>query len=223
MKLTIIIFSLFGLIACDNHSDKTIVDDNAIIVHNDSIKKDSIALKEENRQIESNHQNCNFDYFLSDKNTPKLAKDIYRDNDWNLNKADELLSLLDSLSATNVNSRPFYCKVITKSFKKSDGYLSEGLGIAGVKYVENNTKEFISNFENKSCFDDNDMITWANILILEFSIGSDGGSDKTFIDDYVKKLNLNCKDCSPIQKENVRKFGLTLKDEWKIYLKTKDN
>lgn len=41
----------------------------------------------------------------------------------------------------------------TKTHKKSDGYFSEGLGLAGKEYVENNTKEFISNFDNKDmCF-----------------------------------------------------------------------
>ena len=163
--------------------------------------------------------NCKIDQFLNGSNVPKLAKDIYLDNDWNLSNDNEALALLDSLTAKNKTSRPFYFKVVTKTYKKSDGYFSEGLGLAGKEYVENNTKEFIANFDDKTCFTDNDLTTWANIVILEFSISGEGEYDKPIIDDYIKKLKLNCKDCLPTQKENINRFSLTLKNEWKEFLK----
>jgi len=196
-----------------------VVSEKANTIHIDSIYIDSTEI---GGDYNKEYRNCNFDNFIADKKTPKFAKDIYLDNDWNLSNDNKALALLDSLTAKNKTSRPFYFKVVTKTYKKSDGYFSEGLGLAGKEYVENNTKEFISNFDNKDCFTDNDLTTWAKIVILEFSISREGEYDKPIIDDYIKKLKSNCKECSPTQKENISKFGLTLKNEWKEFLKNID-
>lgn len=219
MKWTTIIILLFGLIACNNRTDKNVVDEKTKTVHVDSSYIDSNEIYGAGGQPYKEFHNCNFDNFIADKKTPKLAKDIYLNNDWNLSNDNEALALLDSLTAKNKTSRPFYFKVVTKTYKKSDGYFSEGLGLAGKEYVENNTKEFISYFDNKDCFTDNDLTTWAKIVILEFSISGEGEYDKPIIDDYIKKLKSNCNDCSQTQKENINKFGLTLKKEWKEFLK----
>lgn len=77
---------------------------------------------------------------------------------------------------------------MTKAKKKSDGYFSEGLGLFGYEFVLNNTPEFATYFENKVCHTDNDLETWAEIVIMEFSIGSEGEYDKPIVDDYIKKL-----------------------------------
>lgn len=222
MKSTILIISLFGLIACNNQTDKNMVDEKAKTVHVDSLYDYSNEINGAGRKPFNEFKNCNFDKFIADKNTPNLAKDIYLDNDWNLSSDNDALALLDSLTAKNKTSRPFYFKVVTKTYKKSGGYFSEGLGLAGKDYVENNTKEFITNFDNKDCFSDNDLTTWAKIVILEFSISEEGKYDKPLIDDYTKKLKLNCKDCSPTQKDNINKFGLALKKEWMEFLKNID-
>lgn len=222
MKSTTLIISLFGLIACNNQTDKNVVGEKAKTVHVDSLYIDSNEINGAGGKPFKEFHNCNFDNFIADKKTPNLAKDIYLDNDWNLSNDNDALALLDSLTAKNKTSRPFYFKVVTKTYKKSDGYFSEGLGLAGKEYVENNTKEFIANFDNKDCFTDNDLTTWAKIVILEFSISGEGEYDKPLIDDYIKKLKLNCRDCSPTQKENINKFGLTLKNEWKEFLKNID-
>lgn len=219
MRWTTIIISLIGLTACNNRTDKNVVSEKANTIHIDSIYIDSTEI---GGDYNKEYRDCNFDNFIADKKTPKFAKDIYLDNDWNLSNDNKALALLDSLTAKNKTSRPFYFKVVTKTYKKSDGYFSEGLGLAGKEYVENNTKEFISNFDNKDCFTDNDLTTWAKIVILEFSISGEGEYDKPIIDDYIKKLKSNCKECSPTQKENISKFGLTLKNEWKEFLKNID-
>jgi hypothetical protein len=222
MKWTTIIILLFGLVACNNRTDKNVVDEKAKTVHVDSSYIDSNEINDVGGQPYKEFHNCNFDEFIADKKTPKLAKDIYLDNDWNLRNDNEALALLDSLTAKNKQSRPFYFKVVTKTYLKSDGYFSEGLGLAGKEYVENNTKEFITYFDNKDCFTDNDLTTWAKIVILEFSISGEGEYDKPIIDAYIKKLKSNSNDCSSTQKENINKFGLTLKREWKEFLKNID-
>ena len=203
MKLTTIIIALFALTACNNRTDKSGVDKKTKTVQVDSLYIDSNEIKGAGEQPYKEFHNCNFDNFIANKRTPNLAKDIYLDNEWNLSNDTEALALLDSLTAKNKSSRPFYFKVVTKTYKKSDGYFSEGLGLAGKEYVENNTIEFISNFDNKNCFTDDDLKTWADIVILEFSISGEGEYDKPIIDDYIKKLKSNCKDCSPTQRKTL--------------------
>jgi hypothetical protein len=219
MKWTIIIISLFGLTACNNRTDKNMVDEK---IHIDSLYINSNEINGAGGQPYKEFHKCDLDKFIADKKTPKLAKDIYLDKDWNLSKDNEALALLDSLTAKNKPSRPFYFKVVTKTYQKSDGYFSEGLGLAGKEYVESNTKEFISNFDNKNCFTDSDLTTWADIVILEFSISGEGEYDKPIIDNYIKKLKSNCNDCSPTQKENINKFGVKLKNKWQNFLKNID-
>src|SRR5690606_11536743 len=142
--------------------------------------------------------------------------------EWNLRNDTEALALLDSLTAKDKTARPFYFKVVTKSEKKSDGYYSEGLGYTGYNYVLNNTQEFTSYFDNRQCHTENDLATWADIVIMEFSINGEGSYDKPIVDDYIKKLMSNCKDCPITHKETINKFGLTLKEKWSEYLKNID-
>ena len=219
MKLTVIIILIFGLLSCNNSADKKTVDNETAkdsLVHIDNFYIDQNEVN--SNEYKEFHQ-CDFDKFLNDPKTPKLAKDIYLDKEWNLGNDTEALALLDSLTAKDKTSRPFYFKVVTKSEKKSDGYYSEGLGYAGYNYVLNNTQEFASYFDNKQCHTDNDLATWADIVIMEFSISGEGSYDKPIVDDYIKKLKSNCKDCSTAQKETINKFALTLKEKWNEFLK----
>ncbi len=219
MKLIIVTILTFGLLSCNNSTEKNNIDNKATndtLAHIDTFYIDQ---NEVNSNEYKKFYNCDFDKFVSDPKTPKLAKDIYLDNEWNLNNDNEALALLDSLVAKDKTSRPFYFKVVTKSEKKSDGYFSEGLGYAGYNYVLNNTQEFTSYFDNKHCHTDNDLATWADIVIMEFSISEEGSYDKPIVDDYIKKLKSNCKDCSTTQKETINKFGSTLKEKWNEFLK----
>ena len=220
MKLTVITILTFGLLSCNNPTDKNSVDNKTAkdsLVHIDSfyINENEIKGGSEYKEF----YDCDFDKFVNDAKTPKLAKDIYLDKEWNLNNDNEALALLDSLTAKDKNSRPFYFKVVTKTEKKSDGYFSEGLGYAGYNYVLNNTQEFASYFDNELCHTDSDLETWADIVIMEFSISGEGSYDKPIVDDYIKKLKSNCKNCSTTQKETINKFGLTLKEKWDEFLK----
>jgi len=222
MKLTVIILLTFGLLSCNNSADKKTVDSETAkdsLVHIDTFYIDQ---NEVNSNEYKEFNQCDFDKFLNDPRTPKLAKDIYLNKEWDLRNDTEALALLDSLTAKDKTSRPFYFKVVTKSEKKSDGYYSEGLGYAGYNYVVNNTQEFASYFDNKQCHTDNDLATWADIVIMEFSISGEGSYDKPIVDDYLKKLKSNCKDCSTTQKGTINKFGLTLKEKWNEFLKNID-
>jgi hypothetical protein len=203
MKLIVTIILTFGLFACNNSTDKRSVESN-------NTKGSSIQITE--------FYDCNFNKFINDPMTPKLAKDIYLGNEWNFNNDNEVLSLLDSLTAKDNTSRPFYFKVITKSVEKSDGYYSEGLGLAGYEFVENHTQEFSSFFDNKKCHTNRDLETWADIVIIELSIIDEGNFDKPIVDDYIHKLRLNCNNCPTPQKETINKFGLILKEKWNEFM-----
>ncbi|MFM9947576.1 MAG: hypothetical protein ACKV1O_06525 [Saprospiraceae bacterium] len=186
MKLIIITILTFGLLSCNNSTEKNNVDNkvtNDALVHIDTFYIDQ-------NKVNSNEYK-EFYKFVNDPKTPKLATDIYLDKEWNLSNDNEALALLDSLTAKDKTSRPFYFKVVTKSEKKSDGYYSEGLGYAGYNYVLTNTQEFASYFDNKQCHTDNDLATWADIVIMEFSISGEGSYDKPIVDDYIEKLKSN--------------------------------
>jgi hypothetical protein len=132
------------------------------------------------------------------KDTPEsfkyVLKDLIYSYDKNVNYRDNMLPLPSS-GPTNskdsaINSRKIiYDKVINNELPL---FVDTNFNIFPKEYVENNTKEFIANFDDKTCFTDNDLTTWANIVILEFSISAEGEYDKPIIDDYIKKLKLNC-------------------------------
>lgn len=77
MKRTAIIIALFVLTACNNRTDKTVVDEKAKTVHIDSLYIDSNNVNGAGGQPYEEFHNCNFDNFIADKTTPKLAKDVY--------------------------------------------------------------------------------------------------------------------------------------------------
>ncbi len=222
MKWTTIIIALFGLTACNNRTDKNVVDEKAKTVLVDSLYIDSNEINSAGGQPYKEFSNCNFDNFIADKKTPKLAKDIYLDKDWDLSNDNGALALLDSLTAKNKTSRPFYFKVVTKTYKKSDGYFAEGLGFAGKEYVEKNTKEFASNFENENCFTNKDLETWADIVLLEIQLEQDNvdsTKEEHIIYSYCRKLKRQSENYPAKQKETISKFTKILETKWGEFLK----
>ncbi len=205
MKLTLITLLAFGLWACNSSADRESV--------GHATAKDHPAPVDKNKEIKDTY-NCGLDTFVQNPGIPELAKDIYLDHKWNLDNDNEALALLDSLTAKDISSRPFYFKVVTKSAKRSDGYFSEGLGNAGYNYVLNNTEEFASYFDNRQCYTESDLDTWADIVILELGIISEDNYDKPIIDGYIEKLRSNCNNCPATQKETIRKFSMALSEKW---------
>lgn len=209
-----------GLLSCNNSIDKNSFDNET--TKDSLVQTDTFAIAENEINGDSEYKeryDCKFDRFLKDPKIPKLAKVIYLDKNWELNDDTEALTLLDSLTAKDKSARSFYFKVVTKVKDKSDGYFSEALGLAGYEFIKNHTQEFFSYFDNKLCHTDNDLATWADIVIMEFSISEEESYNKPIVDDYIKKLESNCKDCSTTQKETINKFGLTLKEKWNEFLK----
>lgn len=158
--------------------------------------------------------NRNTPSVLKNPNTPILAKDIYHNNEWNLSNDTESLALLDSLISMEVSNRLFYCKIITKTYSKSDGYFTEALGAAGHQFIETYTVEFISYFDIEQCMEDEDMDTWVNILMLEFALLTNDDFDEKQMQSYINKLRKNCVNCSEKQNENLELLITKLEKEW---------
>jgi hypothetical protein len=215
-KLILTIALLLILFACghDYKQPESYNESRELVPDPEGYKKDTFIINKNSTAKDL----CNFDKFLNDPKTSKLAIAIFNDKDWSLND-DKVLNFLDSLTAKDKSARPFYFRVVTNSYKKSDGYYSEGLGLTGKEYVENNTLEFLNNFGNKECFTEKDLETWADIVLLEFSLADETMYDKPFVKDYCNKLNSNCNKCTESQRVTLDKFSKILKTKWAAYIK----
>lgn len=161
------------------------------------------------------NEDCNLEKFLKDPKTPKLAKELFE----NKAKNDDIaLEYFEKLKSTDKTEREFYFKVITNLYKVADGSTGEGLGYSGFKYIEENTLDFLNYFENKECFSENDLKIWAEIIMLEFSLEYDNENNIDVVNNFISKINQNCKNCNSSQKETLKKFNNYLTKEWKNYL-----
>jgi hypothetical protein len=173
----------------------------------------------DNVSVIDKESNCNFDKLLSDPKTPKLAKEIFNNDS---QYSEEPLTYFEYLKSSDIKTREFYFRVLTNSYKNADGAYAEGIGNLGKEFVENNPQEFATFFENKTCFDDNDLKIWAKIALLEFEIIDEyieTGQGEPLVNVYCKKLTKNSEKYSITQKETIKKFCDLLKNEWSEFLK----
>lgn len=160
------------------------------------------------------NEDCELDKFIKYSKTPILAKELYE----NKAKNDDLaLEYFEKLKSTDKREREFYFKVLTNLYKIADGSTGEGLGYSGLDYVENNTVDFLNYFEKKECFSENDLKTWSDILMLEFSLEYDNENNMDIINTFISTINKNCKNCNSSQKKTLKKFSNYLKEDWKNY------
>jgi hypothetical protein len=216
MKHLITIGLTLIFVACGQKSNTGMYVEKKESVTLTTQKQDSVIIQKVD--IKKIHKS-DFEMFLNDPKTPKIATELYH-NTYKL-KDDEPLELLKNLYSKDVLKRWFYFRIITNSYKISDSSYSEGLGSAGKDYIENRTCEFASYFDNKECFTDRDLETWANIALLEFEIDgeSDNGYDKTIVVNYKKKIKENCINATAKQKETIDKFCKLLETKYNEYVK----
>lgn len=166
--------------------------------------------------------NCNFDNILSNPKTPKLAIKLFNND---AKYSEEPFSYFDKLESNDKETRDFYFRVLTNSYKNADGAYAEGIGNLGKEFIENNPKEFATFFDNKNCFNDTDLKTWAKIALLEFEIIDENietGKGEPLVNIYCKTLIKNSEQYSETQKETIVKFCNLLKNEWGDFLKNID-
>lgn len=207
-SITLVTVAFLSLLACKNPVDKPMPGLEERLITSDTSKQQGRV------------DNCDFERFSSDPNTPRLAKAIYLDKEWSLNRDDEALALLDSLLAKDPAARPFYFKVVTKSYQKADGYYSEGLGLAAYEFVRGHTQEFAAYFDDTVCHTAQDLADWADMVVLELSISREGEYDKPVVAELMQELEGNCKDCADSRKKTLKYFGLLLLEKWQVLSKT---
>ncbi|MFV0536465.1 MAG: hypothetical protein ACK5M3_03740 [Dysgonomonas sp.] len=181
------------IVAEETHIDSTLTYTNPRIIH----KKD-------------------FEKILKDPNTPQIAIEIY--NGTYKAVDDSALALLRYLEDDNYLVRWFYFRVITDSYKYADGAYAEGLGGMGAEYTKSNPCEFADYFNNKEIFNDNDLVTWANIVISELRIDDETGNEATILE-FNEILKNNSKNCEQSQRKTIDSFCEIMKKEWKEYAK----
>ncbi len=163
--------------------------------------------------------NCNYDKVLSNPETHELAKQLFYKT---AIYSDEPLSYFDNLKNEDKLTREFYFRVLTNSYKFSNGAYAEGLGNLGKEYIENNLNDFTLFFENKICFSDKDLETWAQITLFEFEIlesNIDVEKDISIVNKYCEKLIQESEQFSESQKETINKFSNFLLNEWSHFEK----
>jgi len=217
--LTIGLTLIFVACGQKSNNEKTVEKKDSIT--QTTQKLDSILTQKED--IKTIHKS-DFEKLLKDPKTPKMAIELYY-NTYEL-KGDEPLDLLENLESKDKLKRWFYFRVITNSYKISDSSYAEGLGEIGEEYIKNKTQEFASYFDNKECFTDKDLETWADISMLDFSISgqiNDSVYEKTIVSNFNKKLKNNCKNCMTSQKETIDKFSKVLEKKYNDYIQRQQN
>jgi len=140
----------------------------------------------ESDTLKSQKVNIYFKEVIENPKTPELAKMLL--NNYASN-SEEPLEYFSKLKSNEKVTREFYFKVLTNTNKYADGSYAEGLGNYGKEYIEENTKVFLTYFDNKTCFNDKDLETWADIAMLEFSLLIENTNESEIVEKYIKKLN----------------------------------
>jgi hypothetical protein len=214
-KQLLYLFFLVGLFSCGQNTtkEKPYNESRELVPNPEGYKKDSPMTA----IYDSTLDRWKFKKYLTDPKTPKLAKQIFNDN-WTLE--DEALVFISYLTDKDKEARPFYFRVVTNTYKKSDGAVSEGLGNGGYEYVKNNPKEFANYFIGKNSFTDNDLKTWADIVMLELQLIDENEIPKKepIVENYTKVIKQNCKTCTKDESIILNKFEDILKEKWREYL-----
>ena len=119
--------------------EKTYNENRELVPNPEGKTKDSVS-------ISDNETNCNFNKIITDPKTPKLAIKLFNND---AKYSEEPLSYFDKLKNSDKETREFYFRVLTNSYKNADGAYAEGIGNLGKEFIENNPKQFATFFDNK--------------------------------------------------------------------------
>lgn len=209
----VVLLLLISIFCCCNQkNNETKLQKDNVMSNPKEQKKDSIK---ENPKEDL----CDYEAILNDPKTPKLVKELYHNT---VKKLGEPTTYFDYLKSNNPKEKAFYFRIITNSYAFSDGAYSEELGNLGKEYVEYQTKDFASFFDNQNCFTDDDLKTWAKIAVLEFEIIDETIETKKgepLVNVYSRKLVGHTKGFTENQKKTIQKFTLLLKKEWEEFVK----
>lgn len=159
-----------------------------------------------NEKANTSQTFCDFSDILQNKNVNPIAKHIYLQRNVDSSILDQAYFLTEDLHSNDTHLEAFYCLVISRLEPKADGALAEGLSGACKKWVEEHTSSFFSYFDNKDCFTESELRNWASFVKNELELIGENEGIKEYKQIYTKTLERNCRHCSDVQKNTMRRF-----------------
>ena len=190
------LLSILTIVFFTSCQEKTNTEKN-IQIDSSIIQKDSI-LKEETFAGKP------ISFYLNHPGIPQAAKDMYNGK-VNPNLVEAAFVLPDSLDSQMKDTGPFYFIAVTRSFPKSDGAYSEGLGFWAKEYVELNTIQFLKYFIEEPLLTESDFDFWSRSVGWEISISFEKKEMQGF-KEFELALKSNCKKCTEVQEEKLTAF-----------------
>jgi hypothetical protein len=134
------------------------------------------------------------DLFLKNEDIPKTAKDYYKGK---FKAADDAktFSILDSIGTNNPYTRQFYLYLATQMMEKSDGALSEELGVRTKEYLEQHPNWALAFLQGSLATPSFNSI-WAQKIAGEIMIDCEGKEKqcaKVWYEKTLKKTNTQYK------------------------------
>jgi hypothetical protein len=132
-------------------------------------------------------------YYLTDLNLRDVANLIISDS---VRPMDNYVTfnILDSISSESKQTRDFFYPAYQNILNKSDGALSEVMGIYSLKFIKNYPSEFFSkyvNCEKKKCQNEFEIIL--DYVQYEFEMSNSSRADFTALKKELKKCILDKK------------------------------
>lgn len=151
-------------------------------------------------------------YYLNSRKISKAAKDYYNGK-FKASDDARTFSILDSLKTNDDSTRPFYIYLASKMMKKSDGALSEELGVVCKDFIEWHPNEAIAFlYSNKTMASREFIDNWAKTIAGEFRIDCEG-KEKPCVKASLNKATVKCS-------EKNKKYLQDLFDRIEIFVKS---
>lgn len=157
-----------------------------------------------------------FRKYLEDPHTPETAKQVFRDQ--RPIEDSELPYYISCLRGGDTDAHAFYFRALTNAYNKKGVRVPETLGSEAYKYVMANPAEFADYFYGTDAFDDDDLTTWSDLVLVELQRVTEDQYGRPVIETYLDSLESNCHNSTPEQQKTLRRFGRHLTEGWQRYL-----
>lgn len=147
-------------------------------------------------------------YYLNHSQVAKIAKDFYRGR-FRPKDDDSTAVLLDLVTTSNNEIRPFYRWCLDATIEISDGALGEYPGEPALAYASKYPKEFFM-YMDKSKARYN---RWVNIISYSGLPTYEAGKEKVLKKEIIRKLKSNCIRCSARYKAKIDRFAADVVDK----------
>jgi hypothetical protein len=111
---------------------------------------------------------------IDTNNTNQYFLEIYQQGKLIHAPDGKMLSIIDSLNTNYRKNEEFNFIVFTKSLNGSDGFYSEGAGVAALDFITTKPKKFALNFISYPKLDPTDFTNWCQIIYGELQISHEG-------------------------------------------------